>query len=516
VWIVAVESGGGEWRMTEQIVDVLIAGAGISGIGMGVHLKRQCSGFTFTMLEQRDDIGGTWSLFNYPGVRSDSDMHTLGFDFEPWTHKKAIADGPSILAYITRIVEKYKLREHIAFDQKIVSASWSSDEALWTLTMANKFGEQHKKRGRVLFMGTGYYDYEQGHEAVFEGREDFLGQIVHPQFWPQDLDYANKKVVVIGSGATAVTLLPAMAKTAEHVTMLQRTPTWYAVRSSEDRIANGLGKIMPSQWAYNIIRKRNVWLQSILYKYARSKPKRVIKLLMKNVRKALGSEPNSTDFTPPYNPWEQRLCLVPDGDMFTAMREGKASIETDHIAYFTKKGIQLNSGKHLDADVIITATGLKLAMAGKVAFTVDGAKIKFSEHFYYKGCMFSNIPNMAIVFGYLNASWTLKADIVSHYVCRLLNHMQQRSLAIANPQLDDPDALEEEAMFDFSSGYVKRASNILPRQSKIMPWRITQDYRFEKNVLLKEPVNDGVLTFTATHSSINSLALKDQERQPSR
>lgn len=482
--------------MAEQIVDVLIAGAGISGIGMAVHLKRQCPTHTFTMLEQRDDIGGTWSLFNYPGVRSDSDMHTLGFDFEPWTEKKAIADGPSILAYITRIVEKYQLRKNIAFGHKMLSASWSSEEALWTLTVTDKLGNQHEKRARFLYMGTGYYDYEQGHNAVFEGSERFEGQIVHPQFWPKDLDYANKKVVVIGSGATAVTLLPNMAKTAQHVTMLQRTPTWYAVRPSEDKIANRLGRIMPSQWAYNIVRKRNVWLQKILFKYSRSKPKLVKKILMKDVKKALGSEPNATDFTPPYNPWDQRLCLVPDGDMFSAMREGKASIQTDHIKHFTKTGIQLNSGKHLDADVIVTATGLKLAMAGKVAFTIDGVEANFADHFYYKGCMFSNIPNMAIVFGYLNASWTLKADIVSHYVCRLLNHMRQQNLAIANPKLDDPEALEEEALFDFSSGYVKRANEILPRQSTTMPWRLTQDYGFEKNVLLKEPLEDGVLKFT--------------------
>lgn len=482
--------------MAEQIVDVLIAGAGISGIGMAVHLKRECPTQTFTMLEQRDDIGGTWSLFNYPGVRSDSDMHTLGFDFEPWTEKKAIADGPSILSYITRIVEKYQLRKNIAFGHKMLSASWSTEEALWTLTVTDKQGNQHEKRARFLYMGTGYYDYEQAHDAVFEGREEFEGQIVHPQFWPKDIDYANKKVVVIGSGATAVTLLPNMAKTAEHVTMLQRTPTWYAVRPSEDKIANGLGRIMPSQWAYNIVRKRNVWLQKILFKYSRSKPKWVTKMLMKDVKKALGSEPNATDFTPPYNPWDQRLCLVPDGDMFTAMREGKASIQTDHIKHFTKTGIQLTSGKHLEADVIVTATGLKLAMAGKVAFTVDGVEANFADHFYYKGCMFSNIPNMAIVFGYLNASWTLKADIVSHYVCRLLNHMQRHNLTIASPRLDDPEALEEEALFDFSSGYVKRANEILPRQSTTMPWRLTQDYGFEKNVLLKEPLEDGVLKFT--------------------
>jgi cation diffusion facilitator CzcD-associated flavoprotein CzcO len=481
--------------MSEKIVDLLIAGAGISGIGMAVHLKRECPDRSFTMFEQRDDIGGTWSLFNYPGVRSDSDMQTLGFDFEPWTEQKAIADGPSILNYLKRITNKYQLRKDIQFGSKIIAASWSSEEALWTLTIENKQGRQSTQRGRFLFMGTGYYDYEQGHAPVFKGREDFAGELVHPQFWPQDLDFAGKKVIVIGSGATAVTLLPAMAKTAEHVTMLQRTPTWYAVRPSEDKIANGLRKIMPEQWAYNIIRVRNVWLQRLLYKYARSKPKRVIKWLMKDVHKALGSEPDSKDFTPPYNPWEQRLCLVPDGDMFTAIKEGRASIQTDHIDHFTKSGIQLTSGKHLEADVIVSATGLKLAMAGKVAFSIDGTKANFAEHFYYKGCMFSNVPNMAIVFGYLNASWTLKADIVSHYVCRLFKQMEQSKSDIVNPVLEEPNALKEEVMYDFSSGYIERANDILPRQSTTMPWRITQDYLFEKNVLLKEPVDDGILRF---------------------
>lgn len=488
-------------QMSEKIVDLLIAGAGISGIGMAVHLKRECPTHSFTMFEQRDDIGGTWSLFNYPGVRSDSDMQTLGFDFEPWTEQKAIADGSSILNYLKQITDKYELKKDIQFSRKIIAASWSSEQALWTLTLENKQGEQFTQRGRFLFMGTGYYDYEQGHAPVFKGREDFSGELVHPQFWPKDLNFAGKKVIVIGSGATAVTLLPALAKTAEHVTMLQRTPTWYAIRPSEDKIANGLRKIIPDQWAYNIIRARNVWLQRLVYKYARSKPKPVIKWLMKGVRKALGSEPDSKDFTPPYNPWEQRLCLVPDGDMFTAIKEGRASIQTDHIDHFTKSGIQLTSGKHLEADIIVTATGLKLAMAGKVAFTIDGTEVNFAEHFYYKGCMFSNVPNMAIVFGYLNASWTLKADIVSHFVCRLLKQMKQNKSDIVDPVLEAPDALEEEAMYDFSSGYIERANDILPRQSTSMPWRITQDYLFERNVLLKEPVNDGILRFTQIAAS---------------
>jgi monooxygenase len=357
-------------------------------------------------------------------------------------------------------------------------------------------GDKQQMRGRFLYMGTGYYDYEQGHNPIFEGRSDFKGQIVHPQFWPKDIEYTSKKIVVIGSGATAVTLLPSLAKTADHVTMLQRTPTWYAVRPSKDIIANGLRKIIPEEWAYRFIRKRNVLLQNFVYKRARKNPARITKFLMKGVRKALGSEPDSVNFTPPYKPWEQRLCLVPDGDMFTAMREGRASIVTDHIERFTQAGIQLTSGKHLEADIIVTATGLKLAMAGKVEFTIDDVATDFAEHFYYKGCMFANVPNMAIVFGYLNASWTLKADIVSRYVCRMLNHMEANELSIANPQLDAPEALEEEALFDFSSGYVQRSNDLLPKQSTTMPWRLTQDYLFERKVLLKGPIDDGVIKFS--------------------
>ncbi|WOE74495.1 flavin-containing monooxygenase [Alterisphingorhabdus coralli] len=481
--------------MAEQIVDVLIAGAGISGIGMAVHLKQQCPGRSFAMIEQRDDLGGTWNLFQYPGIRSDSDMHTLGFEFEPWTEQKAIADGPSILNYLHRITDKHDLRQHMRFGHKILSANWSSEEALWTLTVETKGGTSELK-GRFLYMGTGYYDYDQGYDPVFEGREDFAGQIVHPQFWPKDLDYSGKKVVVIGSGATAVTLVPNMADTAGHVTMLQRTPTWYAVRPAKDAIANFLRAIMPDQWAYNIIRKRNVWLQDWFFKRAKNKPDSVAKTLMKNVKKALGSEPDEKTYTPPYNPWDQRLCLVPDGDMFTAISEGRASIVTDHIKRFTKTGIELKSGEHLDADVIVTATGLKLAMAGKVAFSVDGEATQFNDRFYYKGCMFSNVPNMAIIFGYLNASWTLKVDIVANYVCRILNRMQQSGSDIVVPQLDDPASVPEEELFDgFSSGYVQRANDILPKQGAEMPWRLTQDYLFERNVLLNEPLDDGVLTF---------------------
>lgn len=488
-------------------VDVLIIGAGISGIGMAVHLHQKCPDRRFTMLDQRDDIGGTWSLFQYPGIRSDSDMHTLGFEFEPWTEQKAIADGPSIMSYLRRIFDKYNLRDHAHFGQKVVSAHWSSEDALWTVHAQQNDGTMREYRANFLYMGTGYYDYDQGYDPEFTGREEFGGEIIHPQFWPKDYDRADKKIVVIGSGATAVTLVPNLADTAQHVTMLQRTPTWYAVQPSKDLMANVLRAYMPDEWAYAIVRKRNIFLQNWFFNRARTKPQKVAKMLMKRVKKALGHQPDDTTFTPPYNPWEQRLCLVPDGDMFTAMKEGRADIVTDHIAHFDEGGIHLKSGKYLEADTIVTATGLKLAMAGKVDFVIDGKKTDFADCFYYKGCMFSGVPNMTIVFGYLNASWTLKVDIVARFTCRILDHMAATNTHIARPTMAEPDAVKEEAdLFEgFSSGYVQRSKDILPRQAEEMPWRLTQDYLFERKVLLEGELVDDALVFQSVKNKPESI-----------
>ncbi|MEZ5709388.1 MAG: NAD(P)/FAD-dependent oxidoreductase [Blastomonas sp.] len=476
--------------------DVLIVGAGISGIGMAVHLKDKCPDRSFVMLDRGEEIGGTWRLFQYPGIRSDSDMHTLGFEFEPWREQKAIADGPSIMKYLHRIRNERKLDDHIRLGHKVLSAAWSSADACWTVEAENSKGDTVRITAGFLYLGAGYYDYDEGHDAGFVDKDKFRGDIIHPQFWPRDYDYSGKRVVIIGSGATAVTLLPSMTDKAAHVTMLQRTPTWYAVRPAKDALANFMRRIMPDEWAYAITRRKNVFMQHLFFNRARTRPDKVAKMLMKGVRKALGSEPDPVAFTPPYNPWEQRLCLVPDGDMFAAIRDGKADVVTDHIERFTETGIQLKSGQHLDADVIITATGLKLAMAGKVAMSVDGRPVDLHEHYYYKGCMFSNIPNMVIVFGYLNASWTLKVDIVAKYVCRLLNHLKATGTRIVMPRLDDPDSIEEEPIFDFSSGYVQRGLHLLPRNAVNMPWRVTQDYLFEKKVLTEEAVDDGVLQFT--------------------
>jgi monooxygenase len=483
---------------TAVSVDVLIVGAGISGIGMAVHLRDKCPGKSFAVVERRDDIGGTWNLFQYPGIRSDSDMHTLGFKFEPWTEQKAIADGPSIMNYLHRIKTKHDLEKHMHFGHKVLTASWSSEDARWAVTAEKSDGSQVTMYANFLYMGSGYYDYDNPYDAQIEGLQDFKGEVVHPQFWPQDLDYAGKKVVIIGSGATAVTIVPVMAEKASHVTMLQRTPTWYFARPAKDWLANMLRKIMPEMWAYKIIRFKNVKLQDIGFKMARDNPQKVIDKLEKPLKKELGDKYVKEDYTPPYGPWEQRLCLVPDSDMFKAIAAGKADLKTGHIDTVTESGIRLKSGETIAADIIVTATGLKLAVAGKVAFEVDGKPVHWPDHYYYKGCMFSDIPNLAVVFGYLNASWTLKSDIVSEFTCRLLNHMDATSTRIANPVLASEP--EQQELFDFSSGYITRSLSELPRNSKAMPWQLNQDYLFEKRVLLRDPVDDGVLRFYGPNS----------------
>lgn len=475
--------------------DVLIVGAGLSGIGMAAHLQMHSPDRSFALVERRANLGGTWDLFRYPGIRSDSDMHTLGFVFEPWRHEKSIADGPSILEYLNRIVDERGIREHIRFNNKVVGADWDSAAARWTVTMEDDKGAVSTTTARWLYLGSGYYDYDEPFDANFTGREDFAGQIIHPQFWPKDFDYSGKKVVVIGSGATAVTIVPSMADKAAHVTMLQRTPTWYVIRPAKDGFANFLRKILPEKTAYRLTRFKNIRLQDIVFRRAREKPEKVADFLTKKLKQALGDRYDPVAFTPPYNPWDQRLCLVPDADFFEAMKAGKASVVTDHIERFDKTGIQLKSGHHLDADVIITATGLKLAVAGKIPVRVDGEPVAWNEHFYYKACMFSNVPNFSVVFGYLNASWTLRADIVSEYVCRVLNHMRDTGTTVAMPLLADPTSLTEENIFDFSSGYIQRAIHIMPKNADKLPWRLSQNYVQDRIDMRTGPVDDGVLKF---------------------
>jgi monooxygenase len=481
----------------DRPLDVVIVGAGLSGIGMAAHMGAQCPGRRYAILDRRDRIGGTWDLFRYPGVRSDSDMHTLGFDFEPWRHEKSIADGPAILDYLDRIADERGIRRHIRFGTRVLTADWDSGAALWRLAVEGPDGPGVVE-ARFLFLGSGYYDYDDPHEAAIPGKEDFAGRLVHPQFWPTDLDYAGKRVVVIGSGATAVTVVPAMAREAAHVTMLQRTPTWMASRPARDALANGLRRVLPERLAYRLTRFKNIRLQALVFRRARTRPDKIKAFLTKRTKAMLGPHYDPRHYTPPYDPWDQRLCLVPDGDLFAAIRRGRAEVVTDHIERIDATGVQLTSGRHLDADVIVTATGLKLTMAGKIAVSIDGVPVDWSRRWYYKACMFSNVPNLAAVFGYLNASWTLRADIISDYVCRLLNLMEARGSLVATPVLADETTLTEDDPFDFSSGYIDRARHLLPRSASDMRWRLSQDYLKDRAWMKADPIDDGVLRFDGT------------------
>ncbi|BDI60240.1 flavin-containing monooxygenase [Qipengyuania nanhaisediminis] len=490
--------------------DVLIVGAGISGIGMAAHMAAKAPGHSYAIVERRENLGGTWDLFRYPGIRSDSDMHTLGFDFEPWTHEKSIADGPAILEYLDRIVDERGIRENIRFGHKVISADFRDDEARWHVEIERADGSHSRLTANFLYLGSGYYDYDEPFDPGFDFGA-FEGQVIHPQFWPEDLDYAGKKVVVIGSGATAVTIVPVMAEKAECVTMLQRTPTWMFSRPAKDGLANILRKILPEKLAYRITRAKNIWLQDYAFKLARKKPEKVKETLWKKIEEALGRDRFDKDsFSPPYDPWDQRLCLVPDADLFEAMKSGRAEIVTGHIAAFEKGGVRLTSGEHLDADIVITATGLKLAIAGKIAVSHNGEPVHFHERFYYKGCMFSNLPNLAVVFGYLNASWTLRADINSDFVCRVLNHMRKTGSDIAVPVLtpEDEAKIVEDDIFDFSSGYIQRSKHIMPRNSVEYPWRLNQEYVVDRKRMARDPVDDGLLAFR--RADTQATAFKDQ------
>lgn len=489
----------------DEVLDFLIVGAGISGIGMAVHLTRDCPGKRFAILDRRDNLGGTWDLFRYPGIRSDSDMHTLGFSFAPWTHEKSIADGPSILGYLEDITDEYGLRPAMRFGQKVISADWDSATALWTVVTESNDGQRGAVQARFLFLGAGYYDYDEPYDANFPGRKEFKGRVIHPQFWPEDLDYSGKQVVVIGSGATAVTIVPAMASSgAAHVTMLQRTPTWMVSRPAKDRFANVLRKVLPEKVAYAITRAKNIFFQDLVFKRARSAPDKVKEFLEKQLKENLGSKYNAADFTPPYNPWDQRLCLVPDADFFEAIKAGQASVVTDQIEKFDASGIQLKSGKHIDADVIVTATGLKLAVAGKIAVSVDGAPVDFSKRFYYRNCMFSNVPNLAAVFGYLNASWTLRVDIIGEYLTRLLNQMDAIHAQAAVPVMAEGQEPEEDDIFDFSSGYIQRGKHMMPRNAASLPWRLNQNYRQDRQDMRQAPLDDGIMEFRRVRQPVDA------------
>ena len=494
-------------------VDVLIVGAGLSGIGAAYHLQQKCPEKSYLIFEGRSTMGGTWDLFRYPGIRSDSDMHTLGYSFKPWKAAKAIADGPSIREYIRETAKENGIKSHIRYDHKVISASWDSTNARWLVSAQRQdTGETVQQSCSFIMMCSGYYNYDGGYRPDFPGEEAFSGDIIHPQDWQEDYDYSDKKVVIIGSGATAVTLVPEMAKAAEHVTMLQRSPTYVVSRPAADKFANGLRKILPSKLAYTITRWKNVLLQRFFYKLARSRPEKVKERMVGMVREHLGPDYDvDTHFTPKYNPWDQRVCLVPDSDLFDSIKDGSASVETDLIDRFDETGIVLKSGKHLDADIIVTATGLDLVFLGKVNFVVDGQPIVPHELLNYKGIMYSGMPNLAAVFGYTNASWTLKADLTSEFVCRMLNEMDKSGTDIAVPLKND-GPLELEPWLDFSSGYVQRSLNKFPQQASSKPWKLNQDYAKDLFALRFSKLDDGVLTF----KSSASLAAKSSDQDLTR
>ncbi|MEM9669951.1 MAG: NAD(P)/FAD-dependent oxidoreductase [Pseudomonadota bacterium] len=493
--------------MAETDFDVLIVGAGLSGIGAAVFLQQRCPSKRYAILEGREAVGGTWDLFRYPGIRSDSDMHTLGYEFKPWKAAKAIADGPSIKSYVRETADEHDITRHIRFGHKVISAAWSTQQARWTVK-AEHNGKTVELTCSFLYMCSGYYKYDKGYTPDFEGMSDFAGQIVHPQFWSDDVDYTGKKAVIIGSGATAVTLVPELAKTAEHVVMLQRSPTYMVSRPAKDWIANSLRAILPSKLAYDITRWKNIRLTSWFYKRSQAKPEKVKKKLLEMLGKHLKPDYDiGTHFTPSYGPWDQRLCLVPDADMFDAINDGRASIVTDHIERFEEAGIRLKSGELLEADLVVTATGLELQILGGMALSVDGQDLTPGELINYKGLMFADVPNFVNTFGYTNASWTLKADITAAYVCRILNRLDETDTDYCVPLF--PEAgVDLKSDVPLTSGYFARAADRLPKQGSEAPWQLTHDYLSDRKLLRDEPLEDGYLTFKRTVGAVAGEKLK--------
>jgi monooxygenase len=494
--------------MSVEHFDVVIVGAGLSGIDAAYHLKTSCPDRSYIMLEAREAIGGTWDLFRFPGIRSDSDMYTYGFPFRPWTGRKSIADGASILQYLRETAREIGIERRIRCKQRVTRAAWSSKDALWTVEVAGA-GEPIRLSCNFLLMCSGYFDYQSGHAPEFGGSKRFGGRIVHPQDWPEALDYSGKRVVVIGSGATAVTMVPVLADTAAHVTMLQRSPTYIVAWPDEDPLAKMLHKVLPLQAAGGAARWKNALLGSYLYWSARKRPEKMKERIRNMQRELLGADYDlSKDFAPHYAPWDQRLCLAPNGDFFASIRNGRTSIVTDTIETFTERGIKLASGKEIAADIVVTATGLELLPLGGAELVVDGLPVNPVQTMTYKGVMFSDIPNFAQVMGYINASWTLKADLASRYLCRLLNHLRDHGLSYCVPKPNDA-SIERLPIVNFTSGYFQRARDRLPKQGSRPPWRFNQSYFADRKVLLHEPIDDGVLQFAAAREERpTSLALR--------
>ncbi|MGO1501226.1 MAG: flavin-containing monooxygenase [Marinobacter sp.] len=480
--------------MSEQHFDVLIIGAGVSGIGMACHLARECPGKTFAILERRQSLGGTWDLFRYPGIRSDSDMFTFGYNFRPWTGGKVLADGASIKNYVHETAKENDVERHICYGLAVKTAHWSSVDKCWRLTAENEtIGKTEIYTASFLVGCTGYYNYDQGYKPDFPGEADFKGQIIHPQHWPEDLEYTGKKVVVIGSGATAITLVPTLAEKAGHVTMLQRSPTYLMPLPSTDKVTLFLQKLLPANFAYRLTRARNISISRFLYQRSRKSPKFMRRLFLSIIKRQVGNQTDMRHFTPDYDPWDQRLCVVKDGDLFTAMKAGRASIATDHIERFTETGIRLKSGEQLDADIIIPATGLDIQMLGGIKPKIDGLEVVLKDKVVYKSVMVEGVPNAGMIFGYTNISWTLKADIASEYICRLINHMDRHGMRVAVAKDTENSLGEDTVLGSLDAGYIKRAADRLPRQGTHGPWKSTQNYFEDVKILRFDPIEDGYL-----------------------
>lgn len=472
-------------------VDVLIVGAGLSGIGAAYRLQTMCPGKTYAILEARNAVGGTWDLFRYPGIRSDSDMYTLSFPYRPWTHKNSIADGHDIRTYIEEAADEYDIEKNIRFGHRVVSASWSSEDALWTVT-SQVDGATVTQTASFLYLCSGYYNYDEGYRPEFPGLDSFEGQVVHPQFWPSDLDYTGKRIVVVGSGATAVTLIPSMAEDAAHITMLQRSPSYVTALPMEDKVGQVMQKVLPGKLAHRAVRRKNAMLAIGFFMFCRRFPKVATRLLIGMARRRLPEGYEMTHFTPRYDPWDQRLCIVPNGDLFRTIGDGAASIVTDQVKTFTRGGIDLESGGHLEADIIITATGLKVVAFGQLALTVDGKTIDPNALYVYKGLMFSGMPNFAWCVGYTNASWTLRADLSSQYVCRLINHLDKNGFAFGMP---DPAGATGQGrpILDLTSGYVTRVADLLPQQGSTSPWTIRQNWLLDSRDMRRTDLDEDMV-----------------------
>lgn len=481
--------------MDEQEFDILIVGAGISGVGMACHLSEKLPDKKVAILERRARMGGTWDLFKYPGIRSDSDMFTFGYRFRPWTDTKTLADGESIRQYVVKTAEEYRVNDCVEYNQKVLKCSWSSESKRWTVTSVDESTDEEQTRvAKFLVLASGYYNYDNGFTPDFDGVENYKGQLVHPQKWPEGLDYEDKNIVVVGSGATAITLVPTLAEKAKLVTMLQRSPTYIASLPARDKLLEGLKKWLPEKWVWAFARWKNVHLQRLSFVMSMRYPKLMKKLILSGVKKWTDGVADMRHFTPSYNPWEERLCVIPDGDLFKALRKGTASVVTGHIETFTETGVKLKSGESLDADIVVTATGLELQMLGGIQIEVDGVTRAPKEAMTYKAVLVQDAPNMAAIFGYTNASWTLKVDISAAFVCRLLRYMDDNGYQVATPRdyenSADPDA---SAMDSLKSGYVKRGGERLPRQGRKHPWKVLNHYRRDMQVLENKPIEDGIL-----------------------